>query len=348
MPADPPSPQLDSLAFTLSRYAQNRPALACPADNPAALPAWRDQARARLLDLLGPMPDQPVPLRPRVDPATQRDGYNRYPLTFATRDDLDAFAYLLIPDQLSKPAPALLCLPGHGRGVDDIVGINDDGTTRDHPDGYQHDFAVQAVKRGYVTLALEMLGFGHRRDPAARAQRPRSQLLPARRRRRPDAGPNHGRLAYLGRHARPRPPGRPPRGRPRPHRPGRHLRRRHRRPLHGRARRPREGRPPLRLLLHLQATRSTASAHCIDNYVPGILRHFEMPDLTGLIAPRYLFCESGTADDIFPLDGVKEALQQAAAIYQAAGAPDHLDHAFFEAGHQFDGQAAFARLAEWL
>src|SRR5690606_23266754 len=32
-----------------------------------------------------------------------------------------------------------------------------------------------------------------------------------------------------------------------------------------------------------------SSRHCIDNYIPGILRYAEMPDLIGLIAPRPLF-----------------------------------------------------------
>jgi dienelactone hydrolase len=79
-----------------------------------------------------------------------------------------AFGYLLVPEGLKQPGPAVLCVPGHGRGVDEIVGIADDGSDRDHLDGYQHDFAVQCAQKGYVTLALEPLGFGHRRDEAAR------------------------------------------------------------------------------------------------------------------------------------------------------------------------------------
>jgi len=89
-------------------------------------------------------------------------------------------------------------------------------------------------------------------------------------------------------------------------------------------------------------------SHCIDNYVPGILRWFEAADLAGLVAPRALFCESGTEDDIFPEPGVREALRDAGRIYRAQGAGDRLGHAFFEAGHQFDGAEAFRKLGEWL
>src|SRR5206468_8309980 len=42
-------------------------------------------------------------------------------------------------------------------------------------------------------------------------------------------------------------------------------------------------------------------AHCIDNYVPGILNWAEMHDIAGLIAPRPLFVESGEHDAIFPI-----------------------------------------------
>ena len=60
-------------------------------------------------------------------------------------------------------------------------------------------------------------------------------------------------------------------------------------------------------------------SHCIDNYIPGILRWFETADLTGLIAPRYLFVEAGSQDNIFPRPGVEEALQNARKVYRNAG-----------------------------
>ena len=46
-------------------------------------------------------------------------------------------------------------------------------------------------------------------------------------------------------------------------------------------------------------------AHCIDNYVPGILNWAEMHDIAGLIAPRPLFVESGEKDNIFPIAASK-------------------------------------------
>ena len=88
--------------------------------------------------------------------------------------------------------------------------------------------------------------------------------------------------------------------------------------------------------------------HCIDNFVPGILRDFEVADVTGLIAPRFLIAESGLDDPIFPAIGVRSALRQSQRIYAEQGAAKNLAHAFFPAGHVFHGEAAFRSLRDWL
>jgi hypothetical protein len=65
--------------------------------------------------------------------------------------------YLLTPrNRRSRPIAAMICLPGHGRGVEDIVGID---RTRWHDrtnkPGYQHDFAMQVVEHGMAAVAIE-------------------------------------------------------------------------------------------------------------------------------------------------------------------------------------------------
>jgi dienelactone hydrolase len=52
--------------------------------------------------------------------------------------------------------------------VDDIVGIDSEGRDRTNKAGYQHDFAIQTVEHGLAAVAIEPLGFGCRRDPAAK------------------------------------------------------------------------------------------------------------------------------------------------------------------------------------
>src|SRR5437763_5254524 len=58
----------------------------------------------------------------------------------------------------------VICVPGHGRGVDDIVGFDEYGKVRESKEGYQHDFALQVAEHGLAAVALEPMAFGCRRD----------------------------------------------------------------------------------------------------------------------------------------------------------------------------------------
>jgi len=335
--------RLDTLAYILERYQENTPRLAFDPRDPAA---WKAKARPRLAERIG-LPGERVPLAVEVGKPVQRTGHTRIPLTFATRPHMAAFAYLLVPDNLEGRAPAVVCLPGHGRGVDDLVGIAEDGTDRDHDDGYQHDFAVQCVRNGYVALALELAGFGRRRDPNARKSGPSASSCQTASgaalmlgesmvgwrtwdtmraidflETRPEVDP--GRVALMGISG------------------GGTV------ALYAAALDERVKATVLSCSFCTFKDSIYSIPHCIDNFVPGILRDFEVADITGLIAPRYLIAESGVDDPIFPAPGVEAALKGTRSIYSAQGVAKNVAHAFFPAGHLFHGAAAFASLREWL
>jgi dienelactone hydrolase len=338
---------LDSLAYSIARYRAVMPRFAYQAKGREAAEVWQQQGRAKLLELILPLPVESVALDARWGARVRRPGYARRAVDFATRPNLRAFGYLLAPEGRRERGPAILCLPGHGRGVDEIVGIDEDGHDRDDPDGYQHDFAVQCARKGYMTLALEPLGFGHRRDEAARkrgasasscqpaagaalllgetmvgwrtwdAMRALDLLASL-----PEVDPE--RIAMMGISG------------------GGTI------TLYTAALDHRVKAAVLSCSFCTFRHSIYSVSHCIDNYVPGILNWFEMSDIAGLIAPRYLFCEGGTDDTIFPEPGVRNALADVARVYAAMGAADRIDYTFFKAGHSFHGEVAFQRLAAWL
>ena len=347
---DPNADRLDSLAYSMLRYRDIESILdldpAKIADN-VQIEGWRHRAKAALTMLLGPWPVEMVASEPTWGEAKARPGHSRRSVTFRTRPGMAAFGYLLVPDGAKPSGPAMLCVPGHGRGVDDIVGIDETGADRDHDDGYQHDFAVQCVRKGYVTLALEPLGFGHRRDPASReAGASQSSCQPAAGAALllgetmvgwrvwdamravdllttlPEVDPH--RIGMMG--------------------------------ISGggtvtyftTAFDPRIKAAVISGYFCTAKDSIFSIAHCIDNYIPNFLHWFETADLAALIAPRHLFVEAGLHDPIFPEAGVRAALTKAKAIYASLGVADHIDNAFFDGAHVFDGKAAFDRLAAWL
>ncbi len=344
-------PAFDTLEYTLKRYMATKPALGFHAVSQEKAEQWQIEARRKLWELLGepPADEVRVPLNPRYGEVRKLPGYRRQTVIFTTRPNLEAFAYILIPDDVKplEQRPAILCLPGHGRGVDDLVGLNEDGTQRDHHDGYQHDFAVQCVQRGYVVLALEVLGFGRRRDPAAcKSGAGSSSCQPA-----------AGAALLLGEtmagwrtwdascafdllESRPEVDG-------------------ERLGLIGISGGGTVGLYTAALDKRVKAAVLSCSfctfrdsifsvSHCIDNYVPGVLRWFEMADIAALIAPRALFCENGNRDDIFPESGAREAYAAAKTAFSLLGAADRVELEINEGDHQFYGEGCFRRLAEWL
>lgn len=60
--------------------------------------------------------------------------------------------------------------------------------------------------------------------------------------------------------------------------------------------------------------------HCECNQLPRAINYFEMQDLSALIVPRKLTIISGEKDDIFPIEGVKKGYETVEKIYKNRGA----------------------------
>jgi dienelactone hydrolase len=300
--------------------------------------SWRSKLRPKVLELIGGFPKERIPLSPVLLEKREFEGYTREKFVFMSRPGVQVLAYLLTPAQQRGPAPVIICVPGHGRGVDDIVGIDNKGRPRTDKDGYQHDFALQAVEAGMAALAIEPMGFGCRRDPANRKRGlGTSACQPAAgaallfgetmiawrvwdvmraidwiETRGSDLDPKRvGCMGISG---------------------GGTC------TVFAAALEPRIKAAMVSGYLNTFRDSILSIAHCMDNYVPGILNWCEMYDVAGLIAPRPLFIESGERDSIFPIAASRESYEKVRRVYESLGAGGAVAQEVFPGEHSFHGK----------
>ncbi len=75
--------------------------------------------------------------------------------------------------------------------------------------------------------------------------------------------------------------------------------------------------------------------HCECNYIPGIMRHAEMWDVAGLVAPRPFMAVAGDEDSIFPIDGVRRSFAKLQEVYRTFGVPDRCRLSVNAGGHRY-------------
>ena len=315
--------ELDPHAFALSRIGSLQREFVWPFSDVEGL-------RRRLRGMIGAVDDAAVPLDGRtLTPGPSPSEGRGEAVTFCSRDGVRVFGYWIEPEAGSE-APVVICVPGHGTGVDALVGIA--------PEDYQHQFALQAVRAGFRVLAIEPCSFGHRKS-AIEGERDSScvrdmmaalmlgETLVGWRVRDAMAAVDYAKsrgaekVAIMG--------------------------------ISGGG-----------LVAYWTAALDTridacvvsgyfntffdsilSIDHCPDNFVPGLSKVVEMPDMAALIAPRALFVESGTEDPIFPAEAFLGACRRAEEIY---GGSDQFEYELFTGGHEIWGRRAFPFLQRVL
>ncbi len=301
---------------------------------------------SRQLGLAGlPLPEGPIAAR--LLEKVSCNGYSRSRLGLQLAADLEVPVYVLEPDQIKKPLAAIIACHGHGYGSRDLVGLTAEGQPKTGEAGYQENFALELVQRGFLVIVPDLFGFGDLRlaedkakgDPrASSCYRISADLL--------QVGHSLAGLRvwqiqrildWLGQLEEIRQDKIACMG------------------ISGGG-----------LVCSFSAALDTriraavvsgytntfrgsimAMHHCIDNFTPGLLPYAEMPDLIGLIAPRPLFVESGSEDPIFPEAATREAIRQLEGIYQLLGQEDKFAWEIFPAAHQIWGEKAYAWLEDW-
>ncbi len=339
--------RFDPVAYTRDRYSAAPRRLRFDARTRAQAEMWQQTLRAKVTELIGGFPSARQPLRPVTLETRAFPGYRREKIVFDSRPGVSVLAYVLLPTKTQPPAAAVVCVPGHGRGVDDIVGIDEQGRERIDKSGYQHDFAIQVAEAGMAAVAIEPMAFGCRRDPL----NARQGL--ARKGCEPTAGGallvgetmiawrvwdvmrtldyiatrpelDASRVGCMG------------------------ISGGGTATLFSAALEPRIRAAMVSGYLNTFRDSIGSLSHCIDNYVPGILNWAEMHDVAGLIAPRPLFVESGEKDNIFPIAASIESFKQVRGIYDIFQAADRIEQEVFPGEHSFWGKRGIPFMAHHL
>jgi hypothetical protein len=337
----------DPVAWTSSRHDSAPLKLTFQAKTRQQAEAWQKQLHTKVVELIGGLPATGGPLHAQTLEVREFPTYKREKFVFESRPGVGVLGYLITPAKATGRIATALCLPGHGRGVDDIVGIDEHGRDRSKRAGYAYDFALQAVEHGLAAVAIEPMAFGCRRDALTAAKGPTAYAC------QPVAGSalllgetmigwrvfdvmrtidwietrpelDAKRIGCVGISG------------------GGTC------ALFSAALEPRIRAALVSGYLNTFRASIMSMSHCIDNYVPGILNWAEMYDVAGLIAPRPLFSEGGDHDPIFPPAATRESFARVKKVYEMFGAADAVQQEIFPGGHEFHGVNGWPFIARSL
>jgi dienelactone hydrolase len=86
-------------------------------------------------------------------------------------------------------------------------------------------------------------------------------------------------------------------------------------------------------------------------HIPGLYRYVDLPDLSGLIAPRAVMIVNCSRDTLFPQEGQAEASDKIRRCYEKAGAPERQTCIMSEGPHEFNTtmqDEAWKWFARWI
>lgn len=140
---------------------------------PTDLNQWerfgRPEIKEKLIELLGDLPERPNP-EVTILSKEQHDGYTLERFEFHNGVDMVVPGVLLIPDNITEPAPAIIGLHGHGSSKESIGGTDTSSSQHVGP---------ALVRKGYVVAAIDSYFNGERigKGPASDLEDKRGQEM---------------------------------------------------------------------------------------------------------------------------------------------------------------------------
>lgn len=306
--------------------------------------AWQQKARANLAEVLG-LPLISCEENLRIEYQKEDDPtWHEVRFLFESEPGVDVPCHLVMPKHAQGKLPLAICVQGHGTGMHiSLHRVKFPGDEEDF-DG-DRDFALQAVRKGFAALAIDQRAMGERgakADGSPNCAHPAYQAIMLGRTiigercwdisRGIDCALAHfdfidpDKIAIMGNS-------------------GGGTATCYAAALDTRIA---AAMPSCAFCGYLESI--GAQLHCTCNYVPQIMKYFDMGDLAGMTAPRPLVIVNGLTDSIFPIESAKREFAVAQRLYAAAGAPDRIRHVIGGEGHRFyaaDGWPVFDELTGW-
>ncbi len=300
---------------------------------------WQDIARKKLRELLCIDNYKESPLKLSRKNFLDTEGYIVEKITYGTVEGLKASAYLLIPKGKKLPLPAVLCPPGHGGGMNQL--LLEEPCAIEGCKGIYKQFPLGLVRKGLIALIPENIGFGERggikiSDKEYQFGKSHQFLFKALNLL------GYSQIGLMVRELQ-------------------------------RALDLMQSIPDIdgssigccglslggELTMLLSAIDNRISCACISGYFSSyrktyleenhcgcgcsydLARYFEHIDITALIAPRPLLIESGKSDEIFPVEEAAQNFRELTKLYESMNAEKNLFHDIFEGAHEISGRIAF-------
>ncbi len=291
--------------------------------------AWQEKARAKLREVLG-LPFASKAENFRIEWTKEDDPkWNEIRFTFESEPGQDVVCHLVLPKTYEGKLPLAICMQGHGTGMHISLGrVKFPGDEGDF-DG-DRDFAVQAVAKGFAALAIEQRAMGEgspNANGSPNCNHPAYQAIMLGRtiigERCHDVScaidvvEKHFPMIDLDRIFMTGNSG------------GGTT------TIYATAldTRIKAAMPSCALCGYYASI--GAMQHCPCNYIPGIMKYFDMADLVAMAAPRPYVAVNGVTDASFPIESAKQQVADARKVYAALGAEDKLRHVVGPEGHRF-------------
>jgi dienelactone hydrolase len=279
--------------------------------------AWGEKVREKFYELTGmkSVETNTCPLDFCIEESLQKDGYTQLRFSFYSETGARVPCYLLIPDTGKEKYPVAITLQGHYKGgvYGSLGEIREESDKNYQPRGA---FAVQAVRNGFIALAIEQRAMGERapkKELRTTGQMCSYPALVAFMLGRTTVAERiwdvHKAIDVLANF------------------PQCDL---ERIVITGNSgggttafyaacydSRIKLCVPSCAFCQYLPSILD--KVHCACNYIPRAYQYFDMQDLSVLIAPRKLLIIAGEQDAIFPIDGVRKGFETVQAIFRRKG-----------------------------